>query len=180
MSRLLAEIRDSAGRAGRVLRRSPLTLCIAFLVIAAVAQLAAWRVQGDAADALIEARRLSTADTEESHVEGPSLEDHQAILDVLDASIDVRQQIDETLTGLEGVVADLRAAQNDSRSISVQAGRETRTIAGVLGGATEATDTSLARLDDLRLHLQRSSELARLIALELEQLDENIGPGSLR
>ena len=159
--------------------RSPATVAVALLLVAATAQLAAWRVQGDAADALIEARRISTSGGGGSAAEGPSLEDHQAILDVLDESIEVRQQIDDTLTGLEEVVGSLRAAQDDSKAISAQAGAETRAIATILGGAADATDTSLSRLAELRELLGRSSALARAIAAELEELDDNIGPGSL-
>ena len=174
------ELWATSRRSLAALRSAPWTLCVALLVLAAVAQLAAWRVQGDAADALVEAERVSTAETGDSGVSPPQLEEHKAILDVLNASIDVRQQIDDTLTSLETVVIELQAAQGRSRSISNQAARETQRIAMILGGATEATDASLARLSDLRAHLQRSSELARAIAVELERLDDNIGPGAFR
>jgi hypothetical protein len=146
------------------------------MTIAAAASLGAWWLQAAAAGDLAEARQIQGREVGSEGGGPPSPEDNRRIIDSLDASIEVRRQIDEQLQRIEASVQALSASQTQARAVTLEALRETKRIAELLGGADVASRTAIQRLGGLQGRLRASAGLAEKIADELAELDRRLGP----
>lgn len=154
----------------------PQRLALVLLAAAAVTSFGAWQIQSAAARALERAHDVQQRPVPEDDSPPPRVEDYRAVLDTLNESIEIRRDIDSVLAELESVVSGLREAQTEAERISDQAMRQLDLIAETLGGAATAAERATGRLGTLSDRLGTSARLARLIAEELEELDEKLGP----
>ena len=160
----------------RLLRRAPGAIGLALLAFAVFFAVIAWQLQAAAARDLERAHELQGKEVPDEGSPPPSTAENRKVLAVLDRSIEIRTDIDGLLRVIERTVGDLQNNQERSRAIAVVGGDRVRAIAETLGGTLDATRSSLRNLSDLRGRLDRSVELARLIADELEELDRKLGP----
>ena len=150
---------------------------VVLVAIAAGGALAGWQLQGQAADALNEAKVFQAREVA-SQGEPPSAEENEKIIEVLSEAIDVRRSIEEILVQIEDDVLVLRQQQEQAGRITEQADTQLAAIGSSLAGAVDASGSSQRRLGRLEAALGRSATLARLIAQELEELDRKMGPSA--
>ncbi len=146
------------------------------LAVASVGFGIAWSLQVSAASILSRTAEIQGAEVPESDAAPPDVDVNFAILDSLKESIEIRRQIDGLLGEIEGNVDDLRSQQGRAEDISGLARNELTRIGATLGGVADAAEQTVADLQTLEDRLARSRQLARLIAEELEELDEGFGP----
>ena len=154
-------------------------ITIVALAIGAGGSLLGWALQGRAADAFRDARELQSRETH-SDAEPPSPDENEAIIAALGDAIGVRRSIESVLVRIEGDVRFLSEQQEQAQTIAGQADEQLTAIGGSLAASVDASAHSITRLSRLKGALQRSAELARLIAEELEELDRNLGPSAGR
>lgn len=151
-------------------------LTVAFLFIAVLALLGAWRAQTSAGDALAAARQVQEAEVPDSDSDSASVRDYRAIVSSLEKSIAIRSEIDGLLGEVEEIVGNLNKTQQQAIETARVTRDEVGGIGHILSGSIDASRDSLEGLRVLRKRLARSAELSRLIADELEELDESLGP----
>ena len=152
-------------------------ISLVLVTVAAAGALAGWQLQGQAADALNEAKVFQSREVA-SQGEPPSAEENEKIIVVLSEAIDVRRSIEEILVQIEDDVRVLREQQEQAGRITEQADTQLAAIGSSLAGAVNASGSSQRRLGRLESALARSGVLARLIAEELEKLDRKMGPSA--
>jgi hypothetical protein len=151
-----------------------------FLAVAVISLFLAWQMQNSAGDALAAARSLQEMEIAEGGAEPGDVGDYRAIVDTLDRSIEIRSEIDALLGEVERIMRGLNATQGQAIATATTTRTEIARIGTTLDGSVEASADALAGLRQLRDKLRRSGVLARLIADELEELDESIGPPAAR
>ncbi len=149
---------------------------LGLLGAAAFLALAAWQVQASALSDINRARQVQDSEVPDSDSPPPDLEQYAAILDTLDESIKIRRDIDERLAKLESLVGSFESRRKDAEQIAEAGRAQLLAIGRTLGGASGAADRSVKRLGDLGGRIEKSSRLTRLIAEELEELDQSFGP----
>lgn len=150
-----------------------------FLSIAALCTFTAWRLQSSAADALVSARRIQNLEVPDSGVQPASVQEYRAIVRSLQRSIDIRTEIDGLLAEVDEIVRALNETQTDAIVTADETRDELARIGQILGGSGRASRESVDGLTSLRDRLERSAELGELIADELEELDESLGPSAV-
>jgi hypothetical protein len=148
------------------------------LAVAITTGFGAWSIQSSASSAMETTLRLQTTDVPEPDAAPPSLDQNRRILEVLGASIDIREDIDALLADVEASVAGLRQRQAGALALANRGRDELEAIGRSLGGAVDAGGASVERLRALRSRLTTSLALARRIARELAELDAKLGPGA--
>jgi hypothetical protein len=151
-------------------------VAVALLALSVALGLIAWRLQADAARYLDQARAVNQATVPEDDSAPPRIADYRAILATLDRSIQIRTNIDGLLRQIETIVSQLRGRQDGARTVFRLTMSEVEVIGATLGGAADAAEASASKIRRLRTRLATSAALARRIARELEELDENCGP----
>lgn len=147
------------------------------LLVASVALMAvAWQVQADAAAKLALARRIQGAEVGDEAASPPNLDDYRAVVGTLQESIEIRTGIDGMLGEVEEIVLAMQQSQAGAADVSQTASEQLSLIAASLGGSVGAARDAIEGLRRLGDELVDSERLARLIALELEELDESMGP----
>jgi hypothetical protein len=140
--------------------------------------LAAWGLQSEASGNLERAGRLSAQEVEGPPQEAEVLSDYRAVLGSLNDSIAIRTKIDAMLSDVESIIIALQEQSEEAKATATASRSELELIARTLGGAVEAARSSFEDLAELRDSLGISAKLAVLIADELEELDNKLGPSS--
>ena len=156
----------------------PERIAAVLLGIAVTLMAGAWQLQTSAARDLDKAQVAQAREVEEVDSEPPDPADYRAILDTLQHSIEIRREIEIQLQAIEGSIASLESQQAEAAETASSARDALLAIAQALGGAAQASTSSLDRVDVLEGRLGISSDLARLIAEELEELDHKLGPSA--
>jgi hypothetical protein len=136
----------------------------------------AWQVEGAAADDLARAVSVQESEVPESDAAPPEVAQYRAILDVLDESIEIRRDIDESLSEIEGFVSDLDKEQSKATAVADTGRGELARISDLLRSAAGAARATTGELRELDGKLAISVVRSRAIAHELEELDESLGP----
>ncbi len=157
---------------------TPVRISTILLAVAITTGFGAWSIQSSASSAMETTLRLQTTDVPEPDAAPPSLDQNRRILEVLGASIDIREDIDALLADVEASVAGLRQRQAGALALANRGRDELEAIGRSLGGAVDAGGASVERLRALRSRLTTSLALARRIARELAELDAKLGPGA--
>ena len=152
-------------------------ISLILLAIATAASMGGWLLQERAADAFRDAQDLQGRETE-SDTEPPSPDENEAIIAALQDAIEVRRSIESVLVRIENDVSFLGDQQEQAKLVTSQADEQLTAIGGALAASVDASTRSVNRLGRLERALERSAELARLIAEELEELDRNMGPSA--
>jgi hypothetical protein len=151
-------------------------VCTGLLAAASLLMLIAWRVQASAHADLSRASSIQQKEVPESDSKPPNIKQYRAVLDTLNRSIEIRTEIDGRITKLESIVRSLDSRRKDSEEIARASRDQLDAIAVTLGGASGAARRSVKELSGLGDGIVVSARLARLIAEELEELDNNLGP----
>lgn len=147
------------------------------LLVASVMMMgAAWGFQSEAAGNLERAQTLASREVEGGGPGGEVIADYRAVLDSLSYSIELRSEIDSMLTDVEGIIVRLQERSDAAQATADDSRSELELIARTLGGAVGAARSSFSDLGALDDALTVSSRLAVLIADELAELDNKLGP----
>jgi len=149
---------------------------VGLLAGAAFLSVIAWRVQASAHADLSKARRIQEKEVPDSESKPPDLKQYKAVLDTLKRSIGIRKEIDGRLGQVESIVRSLDSRRKDSEEIAGASREQLGAIARTLGGASGAARRSVKELRGLGDGIGVSARLGRLIAEELEELDQKLGP----
>lgn len=149
-------------------------------IVGVVLGLGGWILQSSATSALQKALEVQQREVPDDGGAPPSLGQYRAVVTTIEDSIGIRQNIDSLLGGIESDVEALVATQSDSRRVVADALDSLTSIAGKLDSSVTSARDSSDRLSALRERLRRTYVLARLIADELEELDESMGPSAER
>ena len=153
-------------------------LALVALALAVIAGGAAWRLQSDAAAETATALAVQRAPVPQGSGRPPSLQQNQQILVGLNRAIAVRRRIESVLSRVERIVGTLGGKGRQASRLAAFAGGQIRGIAATLGGAVTSSQRSTAGLHALRLELETSETLGRLIDRELAKLDHKLGPSA--
>lgn len=151
---------------------------LGLLVASVVMMGGAWGFQSEAAGNLEKAQMLGGREVEEGGPGGEVIADYRAVLDSLTYSIELRSEIDAMLTDVEGIIVRLQQRSEAAQATADASRSELELIGRTLGGAVGAARSTFSDLGALDDALTVSSRLAVLIAVELAELDDKLGPGA--
>jgi hypothetical protein len=155
---------------------SPNILALGLLGAAVVVGGLAWAIQAGAASTYDEAIRLQNAEVPESDAAPPAISDNKAVIETLERSISIRKRVDGLLGEVEELIDSLSERQAEALAVALRSQQELGRIAVNLDSSATSAVRSSQRLGSLRSSLLTSARLADLIAEELEELDESLGP----
>jgi hypothetical protein len=151
-------------------------VAVGFLIAAAGLGGGAWALQSAAAEDLARARELQGREVGDGDAAPPDVGQYRQIIETLDRSIAIRKRIDRVLSEIEDQVGAVERQRQKARQVAVGGRREIERIASILGGASGSAQRAIAKLRSLETSIGESARLSGLIAEELEELDESIGP----
>ncbi|MDQ3956053.1 MAG: hypothetical protein M3285_10960 [Actinomycetota bacterium] len=151
-------------------------VAVGFLFTAAALGAGAWALQSAAAGDLDRAREVQGREVADGNSAPPDVDQYRQIIETLDRSIAIRKRIDEVLSDIERGVSAVDRQRRKAQGVAAGGRREIERIASLLGGATDSARRTVAKLHSLETSIGESVRLSRLIAEELEELDESLGP----
>jgi hypothetical protein len=157
-------------------RLTPDWIAAGVMLFAAALGAGAWAVQSAAAHDLVHARAVQGREVDDGGASAPDVEQYRQIIETLDRSIAIRKQIDGLLSDIDRQVAAVDRERGKAEEIAIGGRREIERIASTLGGASGSAHRTVAKLRSLEISIGESARLSRLIAEELEELDESFGP----
>jgi hypothetical protein len=151
-------------------------VAVGLLVAAAGLGGGAWVLQSAAAEDLARAREVQNREVGDGDAAPPDVDQYRQIIETLDRSIAIRERIDGVLGEIEQQVGAVERQRQKAQQVAVGGRREIERIASILGGASGSARRTIAKLRSLETSIGESARLSALIAEELEELDESLGP----